>query len=105
MFKVCRLAVDYRQRFSRDVVIDIFCYRRHGHNETDEPAFTQPIMYKAIKNRPTTRQLYSKQLIKEGHLSKAESDQIAADFRVRLEADYKISMLSLIHISEPTRPY
>ena len=92
VFKVCRLAVDYRQRFSRDVVIDIFCYRRHGHNETDEPAFTQPIMYKAIKNRPTTRQLYSKQLIKEGHLSKAESDQIAADFRVRLEADYKISM-------------
>ncbi|MBT6442862.1 MAG: 2-oxoglutarate dehydrogenase E1 component [Alphaproteobacteria bacterium] len=88
---VCRLAVDYRQKFSRDVVVDIFCYRRHGHNETDEPAFTQPIMYRAIRDLATTRQQYTEQLINEGVLSATEADQIIVDFRERLEAELEAS--------------
>ena len=70
-----RIAVEFRQTFGCDVVLDMFCYRRFGHNEGDEPAFTQPLMYKQIAEQATTRQLYAKQLISEGVLTaeKAES--------------------------------
>ena len=65
------------------------CYRRHGHNEGDEPAFTQPIMYKKIKEQPTTREIYAAQLVEEGSLTQAETDQINTDFLNRLETDFR----------------
>uniref|UniRef100_A0A7S0ZH29 2-oxoglutarate dehydrogenase, mitochondrial n=1 Tax=Timspurckia oligopyrenoides TaxID=708627 RepID=A0A7S0ZH29_9RHOD len=77
--QVCRLAVEYRQRFHKDVVVDVFCYRRHGHNELDQPMFTQPLMYKRIKDHPTPLQLYSKKLIAEGVLSEAEFKELHDD--------------------------
>jgi 2-oxoglutarate dehydrogenase E1 component len=88
---VSRIAIEFRQKFLKDVVIDIVCYRRQGHNEGDEPGFTQPLMYKAIRNHPTTRDLYAKQLVQEGVLSAAEANQIADDFHKALEAEYEVS--------------
>ena len=88
---VCELAAEFRQTFSRDAVIDMVCYRRHGHNEGDEPAFTQPIMYRAIKSRPTTREVYGAALVKEGSLTQAEVDQINTDFLAQMEGAYKAS--------------
>ena len=71
---VCQLAVDWRHEFKKDVVIDLVCYRRHGHNEIDQPAFTQPRMYKAIENQKPTLEQYSKRLVDEGSLSQKEID-------------------------------
>src|SRR5262249_10309428 len=70
--EVARAAVEFRQRFKKDVVIDLFCYRRHGHNEADEPAFTQPLMYRTIARHPTTRQLYAQRLVTAGVMSDAD---------------------------------
>ena len=75
---VTRLALKYRMRFRKDVVIDLVCYRRHGHNEADEPAATQPGMYRMIRQHPTARRLYADQLIAAGVLSEAE---VAGDVR------------------------
>ncbi|MBN8482919.1 MAG: 2-oxoglutarate dehydrogenase E1 component [Xanthomonadales bacterium] len=83
---VSRLAYDYRQKFKRDVVIDLVCYRRHGHNEADEPAATQPLMYQVIRARPTLRELYGRKLAAEGTLSEADAKAMADDYRKRLEA-------------------
>ncbi|MSO64558.1 MAG: 2-oxoglutarate dehydrogenase E1 component [Alphaproteobacteria bacterium] len=85
---VARLAVDFRQTFHRDVVIDMFCYRRHGHNESDEPAFTQPLMYRAIGSQPTTRQLYAADLERRSLVTKSEADKLAADFQAHLEKEF-----------------
>ncbi len=63
---VARIATEYRQEFKHDVVIDMFCYRRFGHNESDEPSFTQPIMYRAIAGHETTREIYAKRLVGGG---------------------------------------
>ncbi len=82
---VTRLAVEYRQRFKKDVVVDIYCYRRQGHNESDEPAFTQPKMYQAIAKHPTTRTLYAKALIERGFISEEEDKAISADYQKVLE--------------------
>ena len=70
---VARLAAEFRQRFKKDVVIDLWCYRRHGHNEGDEPSFTQPLMYRTIAQHPTTRQIYTQRLVEEGVISAAEA--------------------------------
>jgi 2-oxoglutarate dehydrogenase E1 component len=70
---VARLALDYRMKFHKDVVIDLVCYRRHGHNEADEPAATQPLMYQVIRKKPTVRQLYAERLAAEGVLSAADA--------------------------------
>ncbi len=71
-----RMAAEFRQQFATDFVLDIVCYRRHGHNENDEPAFTQPIMYRAIKERPTTRELYARRLAAEGVASAADAQAL-----------------------------
>ncbi|MEN0063418.1 MAG: 2-oxoglutarate dehydrogenase E1 component [Myxococcota bacterium] len=73
---VTRMAIDYRQRFRRDVVIDMLCYRKHGHNEGDEPSFTQPKMYEVIRNKPNPRQVYAQHLQKIGTLTEADCEQI-----------------------------
>jgi 2-oxoglutarate dehydrogenase E1 component len=85
---VAEIAAEFRQQFHKDIVIDMVCYRRYGHNEGDEPAFTQPIMYRKIKEQPTTREVYARKLAAEGSLKPAEIDQINADFINRLEQDF-----------------
>lgn len=83
-----RLATDFRQTFHRDVVIDMFCYRRHGHNEGDEPAFTQPLMYRQIKDHKPTRQIYADFLEKIALLKPGEAEEIRAAFHAKLEDDF-----------------
>src|SRR5690606_26616023 len=73
---VAQLAVDYRQEFKKDVVIDLVCYRRRGHNEADDPSSTQPLMYKTIRTHKTVRTVYSEQLINDGLLTQEESDSM-----------------------------
>jgi 2-oxoglutarate dehydrogenase E1 component len=80
-----RLALRYRQEFHKDFVIDLVCYRRLGHNESDEPAATQPMMYRAIRQHPTVRKLYAEQLAREGLLSSADTDQLVAQYRQALD--------------------
>ena len=88
---VCRLAAEYRNLFKEDVVVDMFCYRRSGHNEADEPSFTQPIMYKEIKKHPTTLKLYEKQLLKERVLNENESINIQIDFKKFLDDEFELA--------------
>src|SRR5690606_19867015 len=80
------LAFDFRQRFSKDVVIDLVCYRRHGHNEADEPAATQPLMYKTIRAHKTTRELYGDRLVAEGVLDVAAVKAMTDAYRDKLDA-------------------
>jgi 2-oxoglutarate dehydrogenase E1 component len=82
---VTRLALEYRMRFHKDVVIDLVCYRRLGHNEADEPAATQPAMYKVIRQHPTTRQLYAERLVAEGTLTQADADAMPEQYREGLD--------------------
>ena len=84
-----KVATEYRQRFHKPVVIDMFCYRRFGHNEGDEPAFTQPLMYRTIRSHPTTLQIYAKKLIEEGIVTQGEVDKMRGDWRHRLEAEFE----------------
>jgi 2-oxoglutarate dehydrogenase E1 component len=79
--QVAHLATEWRQRFGMDVVIDMFCYRRYGHNEGDEPRYTQPVMYQAIDRKPTVRQMYVKRLVKMGNLSEQTADEIVVGRR------------------------
>ncbi|MDX1609416.1 MAG: 2-oxoglutarate dehydrogenase E1 component [Halofilum sp. (in: g-proteobacteria)] len=83
---VTQIAVDYRNHFQKDVVIDLVCYRRHGHNEADEPAATQPMMYKKIKSLPTTRELYAKRLTEEEVVGKDAADQMVQEYREHMDA-------------------
>ena len=84
-----RIAAEFRQKFGHDAVIDMFCYRRYGHNEGDDPSFTQPIMYKAIKGHSTIRALYEKRLIKEGVVSANEVTDWITTFNDFLEAEFE----------------
>ncbi len=89
MVHVARMAIEYRQRFGKDVVIDMYCYRRFGHNEGDEPMFTSPLMYKEIKAHKTTRDLYASYLEREGLMSADETKAVKDDFSNQLEAEFK----------------
>src|SRR3954454_23991411 len=84
-----KVATEFRQKFQVPVVVDMFCYRRFGHNEGDEPSFTQPLMYKAIRSHPTTFEIYSKKLVEEGLFTESEVKQVVADWRKHLEEEYE----------------
>ncbi len=88
---VARIAAEFRQLFHKDVVIDMFCYRRFGHNETDEPSFTQPLMYRAIKDHPGVLELYAAKLVSEGTLSDGDVQAMIADFNKRLDEEFEAS--------------
>ena len=88
---VCRLAAEYRNLFKEDVVVDMFCYRRSGHNEADEPMFTQPLMYEKIKQHQTTLNLYKDQLIKEEILTEDEAKTKLSDFKKFLDNEFELS--------------
>jgi 2-oxoglutarate dehydrogenase E1 component len=84
-----KVAVEFRQKFHKPVVIDMFCYRRHGHNEGDEPSFTNPTMYKKIAAHPSTLELYAKRLATEGVITEGEIEKLKADWRARLDAEFE----------------
>jgi len=88
---VAKIATEFRQKFQKPVVIDMFCYRRYGHNEADEPMFTQPLMYKKIKAHPTVNDIYSKRLAEEGVVSLEESEGIKAKFRSQLDEEFAVA--------------
>jgi 2-oxoglutarate dehydrogenase E1 component len=85
----CKLAIDYRQTFKRDIVIDMWCYRRFGHNEGDEPSFTQPLMYAKIRKHPTISEIYSRRLVEEGVIEPGWADQWAGSFVATLEEEFE----------------
>jgi 2-oxoglutarate dehydrogenase E1 component len=85
----CKVAIDYRQTFKRDIVIDMWCYRRFGHNEGDEPSFTQPLMYAEIRKHPAISQIYAKRLEEEGVIEAGWADHWAADFVAKLEEEFE----------------
>ena len=83
-----RLAIEYRQRFNRDIFIDLLCYRKYGHNEGDEPRFTQPLLYKAISKHPNPREIYTKKLLAEGVANEGIVQEMQAEFKAMLETDF-----------------
>jgi 2-oxoglutarate dehydrogenase E1 component len=84
-----KIAIEFRQKFHKPVVIDMFCYRRYGHNEGDEPGFTQPLMYKMIRSHPTTLELYAAKLVRARVVTTGEVEKLRNDWRARLEAEYE----------------
>ena len=86
-----KIATEFRQKFHKPVVVDMFCYRRFGHNEGDEPAFTQPLMYRKIKEHPTTLEIYSKKLVGEGLVTEAEVEGMRSALRTTLDAEMEAS--------------
>jgi 2-oxoglutarate dehydrogenase E1 component len=89
--RVAQMAYDYRQQFKRDVVIDMFCYRRHGHNEADDPSYTQPILYRKIKDHPSVALQYSERLIREGLVDSGHVEQIRKGIHQRYDEIYDAS--------------
>jgi 2-oxoglutarate dehydrogenase E1 component len=86
---VAKIAIEFRQRFHKPVVIDMFCYRRHGHNEGDEPSFTQPQMYKKIRSHQTTLEIYANKLVEEGVISRSEAESQIASWREKLDGEFE----------------
>jgi 2-oxoglutarate dehydrogenase E1 component len=84
-----KVAIEFRQKFHKDVVLDIFCYRRFGHNEGDEPMFTNPVMYTTIKKHKTTLQLYTERLVKDGLIPEGEIEDMKAAFQARLNEEFE----------------
>jgi len=106
---VTHLALDYRNKFRKDVVVDLVCYRRRGHNETDEPTTTQPLMYHAIKKHPSTRTLYASKLIEAGLISDKEVEAMNKNYRTSLDEGTHV-VQSLVHVPNTAlfvdwRPY
>ncbi len=89
--QVVNLAMDFRREFQRDVVIDMYCFRRRGHNEADEPAFTQPALYRVIEQRPSVHESYLEKLLKLGEVSADEARQIAEQQHAKLAADLTVA--------------
>ncbi|WP_309628373.1 2-oxoglutarate dehydrogenase E1 component [Brevundimonas sp.] len=85
-----KVATEFRQKFKKDVVVDMFCYRRFGHNEGDDPTFTQPIMYSKIRALPSTREIYAKRLVEEGVLTQAEVDAEVTRFEAWLDEQFEL---------------
>ncbi len=98
--QVVNMALDFRARFKRDVVIDMYGYRRHGHNETDEPAFTQPTLYRAISKRPSVRDSYLEHLLELGGFSREEADRIAVERREHLDQELNVARQSGFKVNE-----
>ena len=86
--RVAKMAFEYRQEFNKDVVVDIVCYRRRGHNEGDDPSMTQPVMYGLINSKRTTRQLYTEALVGRGDISPEQAEEVLEDFRTQLEKSF-----------------
>ena len=118
-----KIAIEFRQKFKKDVVIDLICYRRFGHNEGDEPSFTQPLMYKKIRSHPTTLSIYGKKLVDESTISKEYFEKNINDFKNLLDEQFKTAKdykpklnwfegtwsryqpVSYTHLTLPTTPY
>ena len=96
---VSKFCTEYRQKFKKDIFLDLICYRKHGHNEGDEPSFTQPLMYKQIKEHPSTRDVYAKKLVSENVLSEADAQKL-----VDLENEKLIAAQTRTK-AEPPQPY
>ncbi|MGO4707082.1 2-oxoglutarate dehydrogenase E1 component [Microvirga sp. 2MCAF38] len=86
-----KVATEYRQKFQKPVVVDMFCYRRFGHNEGDEPAFTQPLMYRKIRSHPSILEVYAKKLLDEGTVTAADVEEMKASWRSKLDAEFDIA--------------
>lgn len=105
--RAARLAWDYRQKFHKDVVIDMVCYRRHGHNEGDDPSYTQPLMYKAIAERRSVRKLYVESLVKRGDITMEEAEQALEDFQHKLQValdETRSQPRPEVHPARPPKP-
>ena len=105
--RVAQLAFGYRQRFHKDVVIDMVCYRRHGHNEGDDPSYTQPLMYKAIAEHRSVRKLYVEALVKRGELTVEEAESALIDFQYKLQValdETRAHATEAIRVAKPPRP-
>ena len=96
-----RLAIEYRQRFKRDIFIDLLCYRKYGHNEGDEPRFTQPLLYKAISKHPNPREIYAEKLTSEGVATSAMVKEMQSEFKAMLEVDFDESKKIQRNIIKP----
>jgi 2-oxoglutarate dehydrogenase E1 component len=105
--RVAKMAFDYRARFHKDVVIDMICYRRHGHNEGDDPSYTQPLMYKAIAERRSVRKLYVETLVKRGDITVEEAETALNDFNTKLQGaldETRASAPETIRVPRPPAP-
>ncbi len=101
--RVMKISFAYRQQFKKDVVIDVVCYRRHGHNEGDEPSYTQPLMYKKIQEHPSVREIYQDALIREGVITKEEAEENYKAVRTCLQDSYEEAQNKKFHF-EPDPP-
>ncbi|HEX2047486.1 MAG TPA: multifunctional oxoglutarate decarboxylase/oxoglutarate dehydrogenase thiamine pyrophosphate-binding subunit/dihydrolipoyllysine-residue succinyltransferase subunit, partial [Acidimicrobiales bacterium] len=102
--RVARLAFGFRQRFHKDVVIDMVCYRRHGHNEGDDPSYTQPLMYKRIEDRRSVRKLYTETLVRRGDITLEEAERALDDFSARMQAAFEETRHSSPPVRDDTAP-
>ena len=105
--RVAKLAFEYRQRFHKDVVIDMWCYRLHGHNEGDDPSYTQPLMYKAIGQHRSVRKLYVEALVKRGDITLDEAEQALADFQAKLQValdETRAAATGPVKAAKPPKP-